>query len=135
MSWSSVTVEGNILTEPDLGYTVTGAAVATFRMSAGRSNRELGGAWEDAECWVEVTALHKLAEHVAVSLRVGQRVVVVGRLSRRSWEADDGPRSTLSVRAVDIGASLRRATVTVLPPTGGHIARPTAAEPPAQAPR
>ena len=130
MSWNSVTIEGNILTEPALGYTVSGAAVTTFRMSAGKTSRDIAGASEDAECWVEVTAVHKLAEHVAVSLRERQRVVVVGRLSRRSYESDDGVRSTLSVRAIDIGPSLRRATATIVPVAGGPLLAAAPSKPP-----
>jgi single-strand DNA-binding protein len=53
------------------------------------------------------------AEHAAESLRKGSRVVVVGRLARRSWQADDGTaRSVVEVVADELGLSLRWATAT-----------------------
>jgi single-strand DNA-binding protein len=53
------------------------------------------------------------AEHAARSLSKGSRVVVVGRLQRRSWTAEDGSaRSTVEVVADELGPSLRWATAT-----------------------
>ena len=43
----------------------------------------------------------------------GCRVVVVGRLAQRSWQADDGTaRSVVEVVADELGPSLRWATAT-----------------------
>jgi single-strand DNA-binding protein len=51
------------------------------------------------------------AEHAAASLSKGSRVVVVGRLVQRSWQADDGAaRSVVEVVADELGPSLRWAT-------------------------
>jgi single-strand DNA-binding protein len=53
------------------------------------------------------------AEHAAESLMKGSRVVVVGRLQRRSWTAEDGSaHSTVEVVAEELGPSLRWATAT-----------------------
>jgi single-strand DNA-binding protein len=50
---------------------------------------------------------------VAQSLSKGSRVVVVGRLQQRSWQADDGTsRSVVEVVADELGPSLRWATAT-----------------------
>jgi single-strand DNA-binding protein len=47
----------------------------------------------------------------AGSLAKGSRVVVVGRLAQRSWQADDGTtRSVIEVVADELGPSLRWAT-------------------------
>ena len=49
--------------------------------------------------------------HAAESLSKGSRVVVVGRLIQRSWQADDGSnRSVVEVVADELGPSLRWAT-------------------------
>jgi single-strand DNA-binding protein len=51
------------------------------------------------------------AVHVAESLAKGSRVVVVGRLTQRSWQAEDGAtRSAVDVVAEELGPSLRWAT-------------------------
>ena len=53
------------------------------------------------------------AVHAAESLDTGSRVVVVGRLAQRSWQADDGTtRSAVEVVADELGQSLRWATAT-----------------------
>jgi single-strand DNA-binding protein len=53
------------------------------------------------------------AEHAAESLAKGSRVVVVGRLQQRSWQADDGTtRSLVEVVADELGPSLGWATAT-----------------------
>jgi single-strand DNA-binding protein len=53
------------------------------------------------------------AVHVAESLARGTRVVVVGRLVQRSWQADDGTtRPVVEVVADELGPSLRWATAT-----------------------
>jgi single-strand DNA-binding protein len=52
------------------------------------------------------------ADHAAQSLSKGSRVVV-GRLQRRSWTAEDGSaRSVVEVVAEELGPSLRWATAT-----------------------
>jgi single-strand DNA-binding protein len=51
--------------------------------------------------------------HAAESLSKGSRVVVVGRLAQRSWQADDRTtRSVVEVVADELGPSLRWATAT-----------------------
>jgi single-strand DNA-binding protein len=53
------------------------------------------------------------AVHAAESLAKGSRVVVVGRLVQRSWQADDGSaRSAVEVVADELGPSLKWATAT-----------------------
>ena len=53
------------------------------------------------------------AVHAAESLSKGSRVVVVGRLAQRSWQAGDGTtRSAVEVVADELGQSLRWATAT-----------------------
>jgi hypothetical protein len=53
------------------------------------------------------------AEHATTSLRRGSRDVVVGRLTQRSWIAEDGSaRSVVELVAEEVGPSLRWATAT-----------------------
>ena len=107
MSWNHVVIEGRILEEPEHRSSLSGSPVTVLRVSAARGKP---GSCEDGECWAEVVCFGTLADNAAASLRRGDRVVVTGRLSRRSWESQGGGGSILSVRASDVAASLRRAT-------------------------
>lgn len=126
MTRNHVTVEGDVLTGPELRYTGSGTAVATFRIKAGEHDGSRLGVREDAECWVDVTCFGELAERVGESLRVGHRAVVIGRLTRQSWENEKGPGTKLSVRAFEVAGSLRHATgatVAASPPGSRPVGR------------
>jgi single-strand DNA-binding protein len=76
-----------------------------------------GEGWRDGEpAFYAVVVWRDQAEHAAhaaQSLSKGSRVVVVGRLQQRSWQADDGAiRSAVEVVAEELGPSLRWATAT-----------------------
>lgn len=65
-------------------------------------------------------ALSDLAGHCAQSLSKGMRVIATGRLSQRSYQAQDGTNRTVVEMTVDeIGPSLRYATAQVTK-QGGH---------------
>jgi single-strand DNA-binding protein len=56
--------------------------------------------WMDVVCW------RRLAEHVSVSVRKGQPVIVRGRLRVTKYETDNGPRQGLEVIATSVGHDL-----------------------------
>jgi single-strand DNA-binding protein len=72
------------------------------------------GGWRDGEpALYTVVVWRDQAVHAAESLSKGSRVVVVGRLAQRSWQAGDGTtRSAVEVVADELGQSLRWATAT-----------------------
>jgi single-strand DNA-binding protein len=73
----------------------------------------VSGQREQEPSFFTVIVWRDQAEHAAESLCKGSRVVVVGRLQRRSWTAEDGSaRSVVEVVAEELGASLRWATAT-----------------------
>ena len=64
-----------------------------------------------------MTCWRDLAEHVALSLQKGSRVVITGRLEQRSWTGDDGRvRTRAEVVADEVGVSLRFAPIGVMEP-------------------
>jgi single-strand DNA-binding protein len=71
-----------------------------------------GEQWRDGEpAFYRVVVWRDQAEQAAGSLAKGSRVVVVGRLAQRSWQAGDGTvRSVIEVVADELGPSLRWAT-------------------------
>ena len=112
---NSVTLIGNITRDPELRFTPSGAATATFGIAVNRrwQNRQTND-WEEATSFFNVVCWRDLADNVAESLSKGARVIVTGRLEQRSWETDQGEkRSVVEVVADEIGPSLRWATAKV----------------------
>ena len=73
----------------------------------------------DETIWFGVTTWKALAEHCSSSLKKGDRVVVTGRLTTRSYEVEGGERrSGLEVDATSVGLELSRGSAMyVRPPT------------------
>lgn len=112
---ATVTLVGNLTRDPELRYTPSGAAQATFGIAVNRrwQNRE-NQQWEEKTSFFNVTCWRDLAQNVSESLEKGSRVLVSGRLEQRSWETQDGERrSVVEVVADEVGPSLRWATATV----------------------
>ena len=107
---------GNCTRDPELRFTSSGQAVATFGLAVNRrwQNRQTNE-WEEAVSFFDVTCWQQMAENVAESVTKGTRVVVTGRLDQRSWETQDGDkRSKVEIVADEIGPSLRYATAQVV---------------------
>lgn len=128
---NSVTVTGNATREPELRFTPSGQAVASFGMAVNRrwQNRQTQE-WEESVSFFDVTAWAQLAENAAESVAKGTRVTVTGRLDQRSWETQDGDkRSKVEIVADDVAVSLRWATAEVMrnerPDGGGGGGRPS----------
>ena len=114
-----ITVVGNVAGPPRQRSTPNGVSVADFRIAATpRRQDRATEAWSDGETmWFGVTAWRALAEHCAASLKKGDRVVVTGRLTTRSWQTDGGERrSALEVEASTVGLDLSRGTAAYVKP-------------------
>ncbi len=112
---NSVTLVGNITRDPELRFTNTGQATASFGLAVNRrwQNRQTQE-WEEATSFFDVVCWREMAENAAESLSRGSRVMVTGRLEQRSWETPDGDkRSKVEVVADEIGPSIRWATAQV----------------------
>src|ERR1700730_19234395 len=88
---NNVNIVGNLTRDPELRFTPSGQATATFGVAVNRrwQNRQTRD-WEEATSFFDVVAWATLAENIADSLHRGERVVVQGRLDHRSWENNDG---------------------------------------------
>lgn len=115
MADNTVTLVGNITRDPELRFTNTGQAVASFGLAVNRrwQNRQTGE-MEEQVSFFDITAWGSLGENTATSLNKGNRVIVTGRLQQRSYETQAGDkRSVVEVVADEIGPSLRWANATV----------------------
>jgi single-strand DNA-binding protein len=112
MSDNQVTLTGNLTDDPELRFTPSGVAVASFRLAVDQRVWDTDG-WKDGESsYFRVNVWRDQAEHVSRSLQKGARCVVVGRLRSRSWETPEGQRrSAVEVDAEEVGMSLRFAAV------------------------
>lgn len=113
---NTVTLVGNTTREPELRFTNSGQAVASFGLAFNKRRRNERGEWEDADpAFFDIVCWGQLAENVAESVGKGARVVVTGRLDQRSWENQDGDRrSKVEVVADEVAPSLRWATAEVI---------------------
>ncbi|MEK8171679.1 single-stranded DNA-binding protein [Streptomyces sp. M19] len=108
-----ITVVGNLVDDPELRFTPSGAAVAKFRVaSTPRTFDRQTNEWKDGESlFLTCSVWRQAAENVAESLQRGMRVIVQGRLKQRSYEDREGIKRTVYELDVDeVGASLRNAT-------------------------
>ncbi len=111
-----ITVIGNLVDDPELRFTPSGAAVANFRIaSTPRTFDKQSNEWKDGETlWLGCSVWRQAAENVAESLTKGTRVIVQGRLKSRSYETREGEKRTVFEIDVDeVGPSLRSATAKI----------------------
>jgi len=111
-----ITVVGNLVADPELRFTPSGAAVANFRIaSTPRTFDRQTNEWKDGEAlFLACSVWREAAENVAESLTKGMRVVVQGRLTQRSYETREGEKRTVVELQVDeVGPSLRYASAKV----------------------
>ncbi|MEJ7584930.1 MAG: single-stranded DNA-binding protein [Acidimicrobiales bacterium] len=115
MADNTVTLVGNVTRDPELRFTPSGQAVATFGVAVNRrwQNRQ-NNEWEEQTSFFDVKCWAQMAENVSESLGRGSRVIVTGRLEQRSWETEQGDkRSKVEVVADEVAPSLRWATAEV----------------------
>ncbi len=104
---NSVQILGNLARDPEVRFTKTGRAVATFTVAA--TNTYIDSATNEAKeqtAFINCVAWGKLGE-AAGNLRKGSRCFVEGRLQTRSYETQDGQkRYVTEVVANFVGQSL-----------------------------
>lgn len=113
---TSITVVGNLTSDPELRYTQTGVAVANFTIaSTPRQFDKAKNEYVDGDAlFLRASVWREVAEHVAGSLTKGSRVIATGRLKQRSYETKEGEkRSSIELEVDEIGPSLRYATAQV----------------------
>jgi single-strand DNA-binding protein len=111
-----ITIVGNLTDDPELRFTPSGAAVASFTVaSTPRFMDRQTNEWRDGDAlFLKCSIWRQAAENVAESLQRGMRVIVQGRLKQRSYETSDGQKRTVyEVEADEVGPSLKFATAKV----------------------
>jgi single-strand DNA-binding protein len=136
---TTITVVGNLTSDPELRYTQGGLAVANFTIaSTPRTFDRQSSEWKDGETlYLRASVWREYAEQVQQTLTKGSRVIAQGRLVQRGYETKEGEKRTSYELQVDeIGPSLRYAVAAVTKvdkgSNGQRYAPPSAA--PNQAP-
>ena len=113
---TTITVVGNLVDDPELRFTPSGAAVANFRIaSTPRTFDRQTNEWKDGDAlFLSCSVWRQAAENVAESLVKGMRVVVNGRLKSRQYETREGEKRTVfEIEVEEVGPSLKYATAKV----------------------
>lgn len=105
---NNITVAGNLAKDPELAYSANGEPICKFAIGSKDKSTS------DDVTWHNVVCFRGLAENAAGSLSKGNRVLVVGRLSKRNYQKKDGTQGqSVEIIANDISASMLFSTVEI----------------------
>lgn len=91
--YNKVILMGRLTKDPELRYTSSGKAVASFRLAV---DRGVGGGQGERETdFIDIVVWDKQAEIVTQYLTKGRPCLVEGRLQMRQFDAQDGTRRTV----------------------------------------
>jgi single-strand DNA-binding protein len=85
-SLNRVMLIGNLGKDPELRYTTSGVAVATFTVATNEQWKDQDGNPQERTEWHNIVAWKKLAEIVGEWLKKGKKVYVEGRIQTRSYD-------------------------------------------------
>jgi single-strand DNA-binding protein len=113
-------LQGNLVQDPTQQVVANGLKVTRFRMaSSGRRYDKNTGEWVSTDpVYMSVVCWRQLGDNVMQSLRKGDSVVVMGRLTYREWDDPNGGgrRSRYEVEASSVGPDLSRYIATLARP-------------------
>ena len=85
-SLNKVMLIGNLGKDPELRYTTSGVAVATFCLATNESWKDQDGNLQERTEWHNIVAWRKLAEICGEWLKKGKKVYIEGRIQTRSYD-------------------------------------------------
>jgi len=85
-SLNKVMLIGNLGKDPELRYTTSGVAVATFSLATSESWKDQDGNMQERTEWHNIVAWRKLAEICGEWLKKGKKVYIEGRIQTRSYD-------------------------------------------------
>lgn len=100
-SLNRVQLIGNLTRDPELRYTPQGTAVCTIGLATNRSWTTDSGEKKEEVEYHRIIAWNKLGELCSQLLTKGRKIYVEGRLSTRSWTAQDGSQKSTTEIVID----------------------------------
>lgn len=89
-SLNKVMLIGNLGKDPEVRFTASGQAVASFSLATSEKFKGKSGDWEERTEWHNITLWGKLAEIAGEYLSKGKTVYIEGRLQTRKWQDKSG---------------------------------------------
>lgn len=110
----TITITGNIATAPQQRRLPKGDLVTSFRVgSTERYFDRQANAWVDSPTnWFDVSAFRGLSDHTLHSLKLGERVILSGKLKVRNWSTGEKSGTAVEIEVEAIGHDLRWGTST-----------------------
>lgn len=96
---NSVALTGRLTRDPELKYTQSGAAVASFSLAVDRNFTNQQG--ERETDFIECVVWRKAAEQLANTVHKGNLIGIEGRIQTRNYENQQGRRVYVTEVAVD----------------------------------
>lgn len=93
-SLNKVLLLGNLGRDPEVRYTSSGKAVASFTVATSQRWKDQDGNEQERTEWHRVVAWGRLGEICGEFLSKGRQIFVEGRIQSREWEDQDGNRRT-----------------------------------------
>ena len=85
-SLNKVMLIGNLGKDPELRYTTSGVAVASFTLATNESWKDTDGNLQERTEWHNIVAWRKLAEICGEWLKKGKKIYIEGRIQTRSFD-------------------------------------------------
>ena len=122
-SVNKVTLIGNLGKDPELRYTSSGVAVATFSMATSESWKDPEGNAQERTQWHNIVAWRKLAEIVGEYLKKGSKIYLEGRLQYRNYDDKNGVKRYVTEIVMDEMVMLdsRGASSSSAPSEAGNV--------------
>lgn len=100
-SFNKVFLMGNLTRDPEMRFTQSGQAVASFGMAA-NSKYKSGDDWKEKVCFIDIAVWGKSGENCAEYLKKGSPVLIEGELEFDQWEKDGAKQSRHKVTARNV---------------------------------
>ena len=99
--FQQITLVGNLGSDPEMRYTPSGVAVATFSLAVNRVWNDPNGQRQEKTTWFRVSAWRREAELVSQYLTKGRQVLIIGEVeeARAFTDRDGNQRASLEVTA------------------------------------
>jgi single-strand DNA-binding protein len=129
-SLNKVMLIGNLGKDPELRYTASGVAVATFTIATNESWKDQDGNLQERTEWHNIVAWRKLAEICGEWLKKGKKIYIEGRIQTRSYDdKNTGAKKYITEIVADNMIMLdggRGAQSEAPPAAGGSLPEPAA---------
>src|SRR5450631_2532676 len=83
---NKVILLGNLGKDPEVKYTPSGMAIASFSLATTDKVKDKDGNWQDRTEWHNIKAFARTAEIAGEYLKKGRTVYIEGRIHNDSWD-------------------------------------------------